>query len=234
MYPCKQTNYQHRTDLPQIDGPLASPPTWSYAQPDKTWAECVTWLSFIPLWLVAYYIFHRTFHFSLSSSSPFPQQQVMAPQRPQPGVIESKSSRKMGASSNGPLAETQQQRRHQLVHCNTAIAATENMAHDAHLTIVCKARRSNIGKQHAIGCEYLHIDVEGGQLTIQCTAGVRRELCDQFIMASNGKPSLSTNAFVRTVREIEHQYVIRSEIFAHEYHDNGPREWAKQVSMSLE
>jgi len=52
----------------------------------------------------------------------------MAPQIPQAGVIEFKSSRTTGPSSNAPLAETQPQGRHQLVHCDAAIAATGYMA----------------------------------------------------------------------------------------------------------
>jgi len=67
----------------------------------------------------------------------------MAPQTPQPAVIQSESSRTAGASSNAPLAETQLQRRHQLVHGDAAIAATENMAQDAHLKKVRKTGRSN-------------------------------------------------------------------------------------------
>jgi len=58
-----QTNKQHRTDLLQIVGPLESSATCSYTQPDKTWVECASWLLFIRLWLEAYYIFLRTFHF---------------------------------------------------------------------------------------------------------------------------------------------------------------------------
>jgi len=57
----------------------------------------------------------------------------MAPQTPQPGVIESKSSQTTGTSPTAPLAETQQQRRDQLIHRNAAIAATKYMAQDAHL-----------------------------------------------------------------------------------------------------
>jgi len=57
----------------------------------------------------------------------------MAPQTPQPGVIQSESNQTTGATSNAPLAETQLQRRHQLVHHDAAIAATEIMAQDAHL-----------------------------------------------------------------------------------------------------
>jgi len=77
----------------------------------------------------------------------------MAPQTPQPGVSESQSSTTTGASWNGPLAETQQQRRQQGVNCDAAIAATENMTPDSHLQKVCKTRRSNNWKQHEIGCE---------------------------------------------------------------------------------
>jgi len=83
----------------------------------------------------------------------FPQQQVMAPQTPQLGVIQSELSRTTGTSSNAPLAETQLQRRHQIVHRDAAIAATENMAQDAHLKKVRKTGRSNNRQQHAIGCE---------------------------------------------------------------------------------
>jgi len=145
MYPWKQTNKQHWTDLLQIGGRLESPATCTYTQQDKTWVERASWLSFIPLWLVAYYIFLRTFHFSLSSSSPFPQHQVMAPQAPQPGVIQSEMSRTMVVSSNAPLPGTQQQCRHQLVHSDAAIAATENMAQDAHLKNVRKLNAPIIG-----------------------------------------------------------------------------------------
>jgi len=149
----KQTNKHHRTNLLQIAGPLESPATCSDMQQDIPWVKRASWQSFIPLWPVAYYIFLRTFHFSLSSSSPFPQQQVMAPQTPQPDVIQSESSRTTGASSNAPLAETQQQRRHQLVHCDAATAATENIAQDTHLLMVHKTGCSNNRQRHAIGCE---------------------------------------------------------------------------------
>jgi len=149
----KQTNKHHRTDLLQIAGQLESLPTCSDTQQDVSWVERASWQSFIPLWPVDYYIFLRNFHFSLSSSSPFPQQQVMAPQTLQPGGIQSESRRTAGASSNAPLAETQLQRRHQLVHRDAAIAATETMAQDSHLKKVHKTRRSNNRQQHAIGCE---------------------------------------------------------------------------------
>ena len=77
----------------------------------------------------------------------------MAPQTPQPDVVQSESSQTTGASSNVPQRETQQQRRHQLVHRDAAIAATENMAQDAHFKIVHNIGCSNNSQQHAIGCE---------------------------------------------------------------------------------
>jgi len=70
----------------------------------------------------------------------------MAPQTPQPGVIESDSSQTTGTSSNAPLAETQQQRRHQLVHRDAAIGATKDMAQNARLRNVRQTERSNARK----------------------------------------------------------------------------------------
>jgi hypothetical protein len=77
----------------------------------------------------------------------------MVLQTPHPGVIQSESSRTMGASSNAPLADTQLQLRHQLVHRDAAIAATKNMAQDTHLKKVGKTGCNNNRQQHAIGCE---------------------------------------------------------------------------------
>jgi hypothetical protein len=77
----------------------------------------------------------------------------MGPQTPQLGVIQFESSRTMGASSNAPLAETQLQGRHKLVHRDAAIAAAENMAQDAHLKPVHKTGRSNNSQENAIRCE---------------------------------------------------------------------------------
>jgi len=158
----------------------------------------------------------------------------MAPQTPQPGGIQFEPSRTTGASSNALLAETQQQRRHQLVHHDSAIAVTENMAQDAHFKKVPKTGPRNIRQQHAIECEQLHISVSGGQLTIQRTAGVLRELCHQFIVACNGKPPSSTKAFVRTVREIDHPDVIISGIVRHEILDKCHRERTKQALKTLD
>jgi len=163
-----------------------------------------------------------------------PQQHVMAPEILQPGVIEAELSQMTGASNNAPPCETQQQPRHQLVHCDAAIVATNNMTHDARLKIVRKIRSSKNEKQHAIGCESIHIDVDDDQLTVQCTAGVGRELRDQFIAARNGKPPWSSKAFVRTVREIDHYDVVNSGLFADEFGDKWPRKWKEQASKTIE
>ena len=77
----------------------------------------------------------------------------MAPQTPQPGVIQSESSRTPGPSYNAPLAETQLQRRYQLVHRDAAIAGTENIAQDSLLKNVRETGCSNNRQQHAIGYE---------------------------------------------------------------------------------
>jgi len=166
MYHCKQTNKRHRTNILQIAAPLESPATCSDTQQTITAVEPGSWQSIIPLWPVPYYICLRIFHILLSSSSPFPHQQVMAPQTPQPGVIQSELSWTMGASSNAPQAETQQQCRYQLLHCDDAIAATKNMATDGQLKNILKTGCSNNKQQHAIGSEYLHINLDGDNLTI--------------------------------------------------------------------
>jgi hypothetical protein len=77
----------------------------------------------------------------------------MAPQTPLPGGIQSESSQTTGTSSNAPQAETQLQRRQQLVHRDAAIAATEKMAQVARLKKVRKTGHRNNWQQHAIGCE---------------------------------------------------------------------------------
>jgi len=88
----------------------------------------------------------------------------MTTQTPQTGKSGSESSETTGASFNASLQGTQQQRRHQLVHREAANVATENMTQDAHLKIVRKTGSSTNKKQHAIGCEYVHIMVDGRQL----------------------------------------------------------------------
>jgi hypothetical protein len=94
------------------------------------------------------------------------QQHAMAPETLLPGAIGAELSRRKGASRNAPLGKTQQQRRHQLVHCDAAIVAIKNMTQDAHLKKLRTTGTSKNKKQHAIGCESIHICVNDGQLKI--------------------------------------------------------------------
>jgi hypothetical protein len=112
----------------------------------------------------------------------------MDTQPPPPGEGESNTGRFVGATSNTEILGTQQERWHKLVHRDAADAATKHMTQDAHLKIVRKTVSRRNKKQHAVGCEYIHIDAIGNQLTIQHTAGVCRELRNKFIAARNGKP----------------------------------------------
>jgi len=79
--------------------------------------------------------------------------QVMAPQTPRAGAIQSGSSRMSGACYNAPLAVIQLQRRQQLVYHDAANAATDYLAYDAQLNKVCTTRHSHIREQLATGCE---------------------------------------------------------------------------------
>jgi len=105
---------------------------------------------------------------------------------------------------------------------------------DAHFIIVCKTGSSKHKKQHAVGCGYIHIEVNGHQLTVKCTAGVRTDLCNQFLGARNGKPPWLWKAFVCTVREIDCRDVVSSGILADEFPYNHPHEWTKQALITLE
>jgi len=67
-----------------------------------------------------------------------------------------------GATSNTEILGTQQERRHKLVHCDAANAATKHMTQDAHLKIVRKTGRRKNKKQDAVGCEFIHIEELGG------------------------------------------------------------------------
>jgi len=113
-------------------------------------------------------------------------------------------------------------------------AAPDDLSLDAHLTVVRQTGSRKEKTLHAIGCEYIHIHVDGLQLTIKYTAGVHRELHDQFITAHNEKSPWWTTAFVRTIWEIEQRDVISFGIFADEFGDKCPWEWHKQAWTTLE
>jgi len=76
--------------------------------------------------------------------------------------------------------------------------------------------------------------VNGRQFTLKGTAGVLRDLGDQYIAGRNGKPPSSTKPFVRIVCEIEHHEVVSTGIVADESPDKHPHEWTKQTLISLE
>jgi len=158
----------------------------------------------------------------------------MATETPPAGISGSESSRSTGASSNMSPIGTQQERRHQVVHRDTANAANKNMTQDAHFKMLCKTRSSKNKRRHAIGYEYIQLMVNGYQLTRFRAAGMLRELRDEFIAARNGTPSLWTKAFVCIVHEMDNHDVVSSVIFLDGFSDRHPREWTKQASITLE
>jgi hypothetical protein len=90
----------------------------------------------------------------------------MDTQPPPQGESGSITGRLAGATTNTDILGTQQVRRLKLVHHDAADAATKHMTQDAHLKIVRKTESSKNNKQHAVGCEYIHIEVNGGQCSI--------------------------------------------------------------------
>jgi hypothetical protein len=132
-----------------------------------------------------------------------------------------------GATSNTEILGTQPEHRQTLIHHNAADAATKHMTQDAHVKSVRNTDSRRNRKHHAVGCEYIHIDASGLQLSVYCGVGVRRELRNEVIPACNVRPPWSTKAFVSTVCEIAHHDVVSSGIFADEFPDKHPREWTK-------
>jgi hypothetical protein len=61
---------------------------------------------------------------------------------------------------------TQQECRQQLVNRDAADAAIRNLTQDAYLKLVRNSTSSKNKQQHAVGCKYMHIVVNGHQLTI--------------------------------------------------------------------
>jgi hypothetical protein len=176
-----QTNNQRRTDILHNSGLWETTATCCYAQQDSSWVLHTCWQLIIRFWYEGNNIILRTFYiFSLSSSSPIAQQQMMETQPPQPGPSGSDSSRLTRASSNVSLIGALREPRHQSVHREAANAAKINMTQDAHLNIICKIGSSTHGKQHAVGCDYILTMVKCRQLTIYHVCGVLWELRDQF------------------------------------------------------
>jgi hypothetical protein len=89
----------------------------------------------------------------------------MDTQPPPAGESGSNTGRLAGATSNTELLDTQQLRRHKLVHHDAANVDTKHMTQDADSKIVRKTGSSKHKKQHAVGCKYILIVANGGQLT---------------------------------------------------------------------
>jgi len=166
IYPFKQTNHIGPTYF-KTAGQWETSASCSYKQQDSSWVERASWLLHISFWLEAAYVFLRTSHFfSLSSSSPIKHQHIMVTPTHQPGESRSESSRSTGTSSLGSIGGTQHQCRDQLGHRDSANAATENLTQDADFQIVHTTGSRKNKKQHAFGCEYIHIVVNGHQLIV--------------------------------------------------------------------
>jgi hypothetical protein len=71
----------------------------------------------------------------------------------------------VGATTNTDILGTQQEGGHKLGHRDAADAVTKHMTQDAHFKIVRKTDSRRNKKQHAMGCEYIHINAISGQLT---------------------------------------------------------------------
>jgi len=88
-------NTQHQSYLLQIAGWWETPETCCHMQQDSSSVYGTSWLLLIPFRHEANYIVLRTSHFfSLSSSSPIPNPQIMDTEQPQPG--ESRSNLPVG------------------------------------------------------------------------------------------------------------------------------------------
>jgi len=90
----------------------------------------------------------------------------MDTESPPPGESGSNTGRLAVATTHTDILGTQQERRHKLVHRDAADAATKHMTQDAHLKIGRKTGSRRNNKQHAVGCEYIHIDAISGQLNV--------------------------------------------------------------------
>jgi hypothetical protein len=90
----------------------------------------------------------------------------MDTQPPPAGESRSNTGRLAGATSNTELLGTQQERRHKLVHRDAANVATNHVSLDAHFKILRKTGSSKNETQYAVGCEYILIGANSGQLTV--------------------------------------------------------------------
>jgi len=85
-----------------------------------------------------------------------------------------------------------------------------------------------------MGCQYIHIVVNGRQLTLKHTLGIHKGSQDQLFTAQNGKHPRLTKAFVRTVSDIQHHDVVRSGNSTDQFYDKYPQGWTTQTVVTLE
>jgi len=149
------------------------------------------------------------------------------------GESRSNTGRLAWATSTTEILGTQQERRRKLVYRDAAIVATKDVAQDEHSKIIHKTVISQNKKQHAVGCEYIHMEVNGSELTVYRPAGVHRGVHIEFISAYNREPPWSTRVYICTVRTIEHHDVVSSGILADESPDKRPCEWMKQSIITV-
>jgi hypothetical protein len=90
----------------------------------------------------------------------------MDTQPPPAGESGSNTGRLAGTRSTTTLLDTVQEHRHELVHRDAANVATKHMTQDVHSKIIRKTGSSKHKKEHAVGCEYILIVANGGQLTV--------------------------------------------------------------------
>ena len=150
IYPCKGTNNIGLTYCQSWDG---GNPLQLAAMRSRIQLELNVQVGCL-FWLVGIYIFFRTSHFFLlSSSSPVHNSKSWLHMHLSQVCLIPKSSRMTGDSSKAPPAETQLPRRHHWVHRDAGFPATENITQHAHYKMVRKTGQSKHNKQHAIGCE---------------------------------------------------------------------------------
>jgi hypothetical protein len=89
-----------------------------------------------------------------------------------------KSIQSPGATSNASLADTNQQRSRQFVHCDVAMPVTQMMTQDPRVNIDRKSRRSMKQMHHRIERVYMHITLNGFRLTLYCEMSKHSKLCE--------------------------------------------------------
>jgi len=139
-----------------------------------------------------------------------------------PGESGSKFSQLVGATSSMSIIATQVQCRHQLVQHDVAKVAAKHLSHEVHLKIVLKTGSSKNKTDHPVGCEYIHVEEYGCQLTIYGIVGDPTERHERVIAHHYGIPAFSTDAIVPTLCKMEHNDVLCPGIFADRFRDNHP------------